>query len=298
MSYIDENDPRFKAIEQKIISLAKGNMNQKIRVSRNEDRMDSIITALNMLSDNWKERVSYIPFHTLDHYQTSIQVFTLVSDETHTIRSLTAYGADLLNIKRPEWYHKKVFDLFRSSDDSLLKDVFEHLKKYPQRNLMIPLEFSLHTLVQLFNVHIQYCTETKHYYFQFVGVYVHQKPNEIEPSSNKIRQRGYIDQQIQKIYEYISKLEQFTPQTMDTICKEFGINSYTLKKEFKRIYNTSVYKYYMSKRIERAMYLIVHSSAPLKNIAERSGFTSYKTFHSNFIYYYNQSPSELRKRSL
>jgi len=294
MKYIAEDDPRFKSIEQKIIQLAKGNLNTYLRNGKDNDVLESIITTLNMLTENWKDRVQYIPFHSYDHYKKSVQVFTCVVNEAYHIQTMSDFGLELLQLPKNEIIGKKITELIDPEQKLYLQKLLDLLPVTPTHNKVIQLQFIQHALLHIFETHIQYSSHTRTYFFQFISIQAYKNKSVITRSANKRKQRVYIEQQVQKVYDHLSKLDKFTATTFGDLCKEFGLNSFTLKTEFKRMYNLSMYKYYMMKRAERAKILIEHTNVSLKNIAEQTGFSSYKTFHSNFKSIYNVSPKKIR----
>lgn len=68
----------------------------------------------------------------------------------------------------------------------------------------------------------------------------------------------------------------------------------SFKRHFAREFNTTPNQYFLSKRLERAKYLLENSDQPISDIAFTSGFKTASHFSSKFREKYQASPSAIR----
>lgn len=100
---------------------------------------------------------------------------------------------------------------------------------------------------------------------------------------------------MQQVYNYIlENLDAPLPKTA-AIARHFGTNTFTLKTEFRRCFNTSIYQFYNEQRLKRAYQLITESNSPLDDIALQCGFSNYPTFSKAFKKFFRQLPTNLKR---
>lgn len=123
-------------------------------------------------------------------------------------------------------------------------------------------------------------------------------PNPYEESSNQtlsgIDSGSLI---IQKVQEYIvSHLEEALPSSKE-LAIMFGTNEFTLKDNFRKTFQTSIYQFYNDERLKKAHFLIQKTLIPLKEIAFLCGFNDYTNFFKAFRKKYKCNPSELDRKA-
>jgi len=100
---------------------------------------------------------------------------------------------------------------------------------------------------------------------------------------------------IQKTLDYIQNhLDEPLPSAK-ILSKMLGTNEFTLKENFRKLVNTSIYQFYNDERLKKARTLIENTSIPLTQIALLSGFSNYVNFYKAFKKKYNYKPSELNR---
>ena len=80
------------------------------------------------------------------------------------------------------------------------------------------------------------------------------------------------------------------------LARRAGTNECTLKREFKYLFNTSVYQYLLLERMKRARQLLANTGMPVKGIAYSCGFESPAGFINTFRRLYGVSPGTFRKQ--
>ncbi|MDR0426669.1 MAG: AraC family transcriptional regulator [Clostridiales bacterium] len=99
---------------------------------------------------------------------------------------------------------------------------------------------------------------------------------------------------IRRALKYIH-LNLFGELTVKNIAKEVGVSPSYLQRLFREHYQTHVYAYISSKRLEYAKDLLTNSQLPYKKIALSSGFHTYNQFLYVFKKMTGLSPGEYRK---
>ena len=98
---------------------------------------------------------------------------------------------------------------------------------------------------------------------------------------------------ILKVKEYIlNHLEEALPSSKE-LAAMFGTNEFTLKANFRKELQTSIYQFYNDERLKKAHFLIQKTVIPLKEISFMCGFNDYTNFYKAFKKKYKFSPSEL-----
>ncbi len=83
-----------------------------------------------------------------------------------------------------------------------------------------------------------------------------------------------------------------TPQQ---ICREIGRSRSGLEELFKASFGRTLAKAILDSRLTRAHELVVHSSLPLKEVADRSGFRSVQHMTTLFRQYHDRTPAAIRR---
>ncbi len=88
-----------------------------------------------------------------------------------------------------------------------------------------------------------------------------------------------------------------TPTSIQSIANQLTLSQRTLELLSHKHIGVSPSTYYLRLRLQAARRLVLDSNATMSDIAVRCGFNSQSAFSRAFKSRYNQSPSELRKRS-
>lgn len=82
--------------------------------------------------------------------------------------------------------------------------------------------------------------------------------------------------------------------SLKSIARQFGLNEFTLKKGFKTNYNTTVFDYLLTKRLEHAHELLLHTTQSIREISLISGYKYSNHFSTAFKKRFGISPFALR----
>jgi len=83
-----------------------------------------------------------------------------------------------------------------------------------------------------------------------------------------------------------------------SIAKDLALSESTLKRNFKRVFGTSIYHFYLQKKMHQARQLLTEQNTSVKEIAFRLGYEKPSNFIRVFKKHYSSSPGSLRKKLL
>lgn len=81
--------------------------------------------------------------------------------------------------------------------------------------------------------------------------------------------------------------------SLKSICQQFAINEFKLKSEFKQCFNTTVFDYVWSKKMDYAHNLLADHKFKITDVAQQVGYQHSHHFSSAFKRRYGYSPSAL-----
>ena len=110
---------------------------------------------------------------------------------------------------------------------------------------------------------------------------------------------GLTEKEIAAIYEadniIASKLD--THMSIKKLVRKVGLNEYTLKKGFKLIFNEGPFERLMKRRMAVAVELLETTEHPIKEIAERAGYSTLAGFITGFRRRFKTTPVVWREAS-
>lgn len=86
--------------------------------------------------------------------------------------------------------------------------------------------------------------------------------------------------------------------TIDILCEYFFCSRGTLLSHFKAKYNTTVHKFLLEYRLQKAKELLINESISVKEVAYRCGFEDPNYFCKVFRKKYNKSPLEFKNSNI
>lgn len=82
-----------------------------------------------------------------------------------------------------------------------------------------------------------------------------------------------------------------------SLARKVGINEYTLKKGFSKIFGVGPFERLMQRRMKEAKRLLETTDKLLKEVAELAGYSSFAAFSTGFKKRFKMPPSEWREKS-
>ncbi|MGY5353720.1 helix-turn-helix transcriptional regulator [Wenyingzhuangia sp. IMCC45467] len=100
------------------------------------------------------------------------------------------------------------------------------------------------------------------------------------------------DDKIANIKTYIK--EHYTePLSLQLLAKKFGTNEFTLKKNFKDFYGTTVFGYINDLKMEKSKKLLIQNKLSIGEVSEKIGYKNPQHFSTAFKKKYGVSPSKI-----
>jgi|GEM_PF-2308536 len=291
---LNKTDSRLREIMDMLIALAKGDFSRRLVLTGKEDGVESISAILNMIAEEWQRRILHFSFvHSGKAYEFSSHLLIELNGDFEILD----IGHDTLNVLDLDWnqIHSTSFLKFLTYESrETLINAQARLNRQELPLVSFPLLFQHRCPSHHFQANLQRTCYNRRLVLTLNHVRT-KKEIPILTKDNRLQQHVYEERKIQDVYRYLMTKDLSEPVTLKQLCTLFGTNMYSLKTNFKRLYNESVYDFYLQVRLKRSLIYILYSSFPLKKIAQLVGFNNYSNFHRNFTAYYKVNPRDLRK---
>ncbi len=121
---------------------------------------------------------------------------------------------------------------------------------------------------------------------------------EIKKSSKS--ETSTTDNLIKKLYEvqFIISSDLSIQYSVYELARKVGLNDYILKKEFKRVFNKTIYAYALGLRMVKAKKLLKHSKKPIYEISELVGYKNSTHFTAAFKKVEGTTPKKYRQNDI
>ncbi|PKV53038.1 AraC family transcriptional regulator [Aquimarina sp. MAR_2010_214] len=106
------------------------------------------------------------------------------------------------------------------------------------------------------------------------------------------------DNPIKKLYEvqFIITSDLTIQYSVHELARKVGLNDFMLKKEFKRVFGTTVFEYALNLRMTKAKKLLNHTKKPIYEISELVGYKNSTHFTAAFKKFEGITPKKYRKK--
>ncbi len=98
---------------------------------------------------------------------------------------------------------------------------------------------------------------------------------------------------LSQVEKSLSRLPGDEMPSIAGLAKEFNIGSSTLKRQFKLIYNKSIYNYYLEQKMAMGMNMLEEPNASVSDIAYKLGYQKINSFSKIFKKHFGILPSEV-----
>ncbi|GAA3622763.1 helix-turn-helix transcriptional regulator [Flavivirga jejuensis] len=324
MKLIQVKKERIQRIQQMLLEMAGGNFFYRLERLGNNDIIEGVEMALNMLSEEIQESLPYESFVNSNGIGRTLVEMCFLLDVNGLVQTTNEKTSRLMFIQHEDIVGKS-FESFLSEDSkikwqvvwkSLLQTdlyatnldlVFSmnnellipknchitSLKGSPEMEKTILVTVVLHTKVQL-----ELEKELKKRIIQFQDrQYQTNKNPKTLVKQKTILSINDVDKVKQAYNIIINNPAKDFPNLKD-FALQIGTNEFKLKFGFKKLYGTSVHQFLISERLRKSILLVQYSELSLKRIANLTGFKSYPHFCRTFKKRFEFTPSTLRKRTL
>lgn len=296
----------FSAIEeiQKMIhELAKGNFSFRTRLAPN-DEMEAVGLLLNLLA----EELSFLFTPScLFSKKDSPSSFVFVLDNNYMICGINQVFTGLVEQSKESVLGLPIQDFISASSFRQL----QHQLLTCSTKSILPLNNIFLTFVTSSSHRIN-CQGACHVISGSSGIYylirgsklmknslikkegITASPPKVAKFKPSLQLRSDLEK-IRGVHEFIlDHLHEPLP-SLPSISRLFLLNEYKLKRGFKEVYQTTVFKLHLNKRLAQALVLVENTPTSLKMVAYSLGFKSFSHFSKVFKEKYGQPPSYFRK---
>ncbi|MFT3824408.1 MAG: AraC family transcriptional regulator [Chitinophagaceae bacterium] len=108
------------------------------------------------------------------------------------------------------------------------------------------------------------------------------------------------DDDVERVYKTRELIEESVAEklhTIDELAALMFVSENKLRKDFKKIYNMTVFDFMRHVRMEHAMSLLTETDLSISEIAERAGYENAFNFSAAFKKYFHYSPGQARRQS-
>jgi len=297
----NEEKIRFNSLYQQIIEIACGNFMFRQEPSGRRDPIDTITVLLNMMS----EEINYSCFNAQQWNEHPEFLFSIFLNTSYHITSYSSGTSKIL-----KWYDENldrpVSEILSDNSIKLLMSELEinSVKTYQR---LIPLDF----LTENKGVYRVSCTVQKmaginsNFSFNITAFRFGHKNEEEEVKEKNASGQVMLEKKESAATKLLLKqVRLYILRNLHTelpSLKQLGLihrtNRTKLKEGFKKIYGTTIPRFHMQKRLEKAALLIRSTELPFSIIAQKCGFKDHSHFSKNFRRQYGQTPSVYRKEN-
>ena len=283
---------RVEKIYDMLFEMARGNFSIQIVPSKNQDEIDEIYLSLNTIAEKIYSLLSQSGSGAPLFIIRAVLQPLIVIENDSIIHSFRPHFPAQLGYTESEFYELNFSQIV--TFDS--KTLYEELKAKITEDYNFVRRIKL-VFLGASNQHIHfYCTMEKHLPGNIVVISSISNLFEEAQSSLLIEKEESDKIKIHALYDYImSNLNKQLPTTPE-FSELFKLNQFKIKDEFRKTFNTSIYKLYTDERLKMAYKLIEETDFPLKSIAFQCGFQNYLTFSKAFIKKFSCNPSAIKRK--
>lgn len=292
---------RIRNICQMLLEMSVGNFTYNIPRSKEDDDLEGLVVLVNMLAEEMKEAIfhrGYINPNCTYKYLVSA---AFILDNKFIIKSFSPQISNMLRRRYDQIMGHSYNSLLSKESEMLLVELKEKMRSNPAysttlqlayltpEQLLIPSFCFISPLTgrdEILVCSVTILTQENKNLYKSLSEVLQEMPN------NTIRSAEV--HLIQDVYDYIIGHLDTSLPSLRELSQIFGINEFKLKHGFRELFKTSIYQFYNEQRLQSAHLLIEQSSLPLKEIAYRSGFSTYANFSKSFKKKFGYAPNELK----
>lgn len=287
---MNKNQKRVKEIYDMLFEMACGNFAYRLKTSNGKDNFDQAIEILNqaaeVLNNSFSEVGNDAPKYI---FRMGLHPLLTVKNNSDII-SFRAQLQIQLGYEIATFQNLPLQKILSKESQRLFNDFCTVLDDSGMGRKNIKLVF-LDSRGMQFHY---YCTLERHLPGDLIVI--SSISNKTEAVINKFdSDNNSILLKIQRVYDFIMDNLQNPLPTTKELSEMFGINEVLIKSEFRKTFNTSIYKLYTDERLKFALDLIQNTDDSLTSVASQSGFTAYITFYKAFRKKYLCSPTEVER---
>lgn len=301
-------EERLEKLRKMIYELARGNFAFRIELSDKQDDIEAFSLMLNLLAEELSDFFVH-PGSFGEKDLAEPYAFLLDSD-------FNIYATNSLFNKLLEYPHEKIINqpIHKFTDSFSFENLRKQIKN-AQKNinpgfvvklLLTFLPLDSYPIDCWGYCHILTSSDKTYYFIRGLKIIKQISIQEELSGSNKlpsyrtdtILQFQADIQKIRAVHQFILEHLHEPLPSISSLSRLFHLNEYKLKKGFKELYQITIFKFHLEKRLGQAMVMIKNTPTSLKIIAYSLGFRSFPHFSKVFKNKYGYPPSYYRKKKI
>lgn len=304
---------RLKEILGTLTRFSTGEFDNRIARTEEDDLIESIIMALNMMAEEMRATLGlYADLHLRSESLAYTQM-VFVLDQNFRILSVSPDVMTELGYEKKDLIKKSFSSLLAKSTMGLWRSIGSNITKleaYSEQHKLILLaknkseRYCDCLITSIYSVDNPTHQIIVSIYEPVVKSRLMEDAPDYETKSNSdkskpkkppnVLTRPKDRRVLQTIHEYILKnLEKPLPH-LDQLAHMFGTNEFKLKYGFKQMYGTTVFRFLKSERMRKGKLLLENTSLPVKTVAEMCGYGNPSHFGKDFREEFGVTPREVR----
>lgn len=299
-----EEQQKLGKLREMIFQLALGNFAYRFYIEDKDDEIENTGLLMNLLAEELSEFFIYPGVfgekNLVDPY-----VFMVNSD--FIVQSVNSRFENLVQYLEPNITGRSLTDFITAESNT---EIREHLKlDFDTKDTYTPIKLLISILSKDGNItkcwgYCHFLKKGGNIQLLFRGLPIgkkNHKNSEVKASSpehkTQILELQYQADilRIRKVHQYILNNLHRTLPTLKEIAKQFNLNEFKLKKGFKAVYQTTVFKFHLNQRLEMTLLMIRDTPMPLKMVSKTYGFQDYTHFSKTFKKKFGKTPKAFKK---
>lgn len=314
---------RLKKIKEALVEMGAGRFFYRIKKSSKKDKIDAIISVINMMSEEIGEALVHQGYVNVNQTIKHIVLMIIEIDLHGKVKTVNHHTCEILFYSREEMVGQPFahfliersvskWERYRNAlKNKKMLDTSIELTFKSKSGLLVPSACYVNKLRREKNgLESIIVTVVKHSKRQVeLEEYLIAKKKNSRENSNK--EKPVISSIINKKKVVLTssdilkirELQEFFMDNLDKdfppiqqLAREFGTNTFKIKYGFKELYGVSVFKFIRNERLRKAKMLVEGSTITFKKITQLCGFKSVPSFSATFKNEFGYTPKQLRKK--
>lgn len=284
-----------------IFELAKGNFSHRIAIEGHDDLIQDFEILFNLLAEELGGFFVYSGSFNERHIS---EPFVFVLNESFEICGTNLYFQELLGYRHEELLNQGLAKLMtKEAHEQFQEQIGRHLHlQSAQNSIKTLLCFQTHKKQALACwgfCHRLWHGKAPYYFFRGLPISYEQEspvsPISLDPAASQGHIKLQADfQKIRAVHQFVMENLHCTLPPLPILARKFHLNEFKLKTGFKELYQTTVFKLHLEKRLEMALLMIKFTPTSLKVVAHSHGFKSASHFSRAFKKKYGKRPSDFK----
>lgn len=299
-----EEQQKLGKLREMIFQLALGNFAYRFYIEDKDDEIENTGLLMNLLAEELSE---FFIYPGVFGEKNLVDPYVFIINSDFIVQSVNSRFENLVQYLEPNITGRSLTDFITAESNTEIK---EHLKlDFDTKDTYTPIKLLISILSKDGNItkcwgYCHFLKKGGNIQFLFRGLPIEKKNHknsEVKASSpehkSQILELQYQADilRIRKVHQYILNNLHRTLPTLKEIAKQFNLNEFKLKKGFKAVYQTTVFKFHLNQRLEMTLLMIRDTPMPLKMVSKTYGFQDYTHFSKTFKKKFGKTPKAFKK---